>query len=172
VMVVFFVLALFFDPPYRIAPEDNLTYRDFIQLHANAARFLEQHESNQVVLTAWPATDELTKPYLGYVKQPFSLVRIPDFTLEATLRARRLKSKYQVAYLFSTKYEGTTWFHSDFWDRLNERYFDYHRDLSPESAAELLGGKVVYFEKNKAEWVEIIEMGSSGSEAALERTHY
>ena len=170
VMVVFFVLALFFDPPYRIAPEDNLTYRDFIQLHTNAARFLEQHERDQVVLTAWPATDELTKPYLGYVEQPFSLVRIPDFTLEATLRARRLKSKYQVAYLFSTKYEATTWFHSDVWDRLNERYFDYHRDLSPESAAELLGGKVVYFEKNKAEWVEIIEMGSSGSEAALERT--
>jgi hypothetical protein len=168
VMVVFFIFALFVDPPYRIAPEDNLTYRDFIQLHANAAHFLEQHEPDQVVLTAWPATDELTKPYLGYVKQPFSLVQVPDFTLEATLRVRTLKSKYQVAYLFSTKYEGSTWFHSEFWDRLNERYFDYHRDLSPESAAQLLGGKVVYFEKNKAEWVEIIEMQPPGSFASGE----
>ncbi len=163
VMVIFFVLGLFFDPPYRIAPEDNLTYRDFIQLHATAAHFLEQHERDQVVLTAWPATDELTKPYLGYVKQPFPIVQIPDFTLEETLRARTLKSKYRVAYLFSTKYEGSGWFHSEFWDRLNERYFDYHRDLSPESAAQLLGGKVVYLARNKAEWVEIIEMEPSAS---------
>ncbi|HEU5412716.1 MAG TPA: glycosyltransferase family 39 protein [Candidatus Angelobacter sp.] len=162
VMVVFFVFGLFVNPPYRIAPEDNLTYRDFIQLHANAAHFLEQHERDQVVLTAWPVTDELTKPYLGYVKQPFSVVQIRDFTLEATLQARALKPKYQVAYLFSTKYEGSGWFHSDLWDRLNERYFDYHRDLSPESAAQLLGGKVVYLEKNKAEWVEIIEMEQPG----------
>lgn len=163
VMVIFFVLALFFDPPYRIAPEDNLTYRDFIQLHATAAHFLEQHEHDQVVLTAWPATDELTKPYLGYVKKPFPVVQVPDFTLEETLRARTLKSKYQVAYLFSTKYEGSSWFHSVFWDRLNERYFDYHRDLSPESAAQLLGGKVVYLARNKAEWVEIIETERPGS---------
>jgi hypothetical protein len=166
VMVVFFVFALFFNPPYRIAPEDNLTYRDFVQLHASAAHFLEQHERDQVVLTAWPATDELTRPYLGYIQSPFSIVQVPDFTLEQTLRARALRSRYQVAYLFSTKYEGSTWFHSDFWDRLNERYFDYHHDLSPESAAQLLGGKVVYLEKNKAEWVEIIEMEQPGSLAS------
>src|SRR3974377_389999 len=64
-VIVFFVLALFFAPPYRIAPEDNLTYRDFIQLHVQAARFLEQHERDATILTAWPAKDELTKPYLG-----------------------------------------------------------------------------------------------------------
>jgi hypothetical protein len=148
VMVVFFVFALFFNPPYRIAPEDNLTYRDFIQLHASAAHFLEQHERDHVVLSAWPATDELTRPYLGYVKQPFSVIQVPDFTLEQTLRARTMRGRYQVAYLFSTKYEGSTWFQSDFWDRLNERYFDYHRDLSPESAAQLLGGKIVFLGRN------------------------
>jgi 4-amino-4-deoxy-L-arabinose transferase-like glycosyltransferase len=163
VMVVFFVFALFFNPPYRIAPEDNLTYRDFIQLHASAAHFMEQHERDQVVLTAWPATDELTRPYLGYVQQPLSVIQVPDFRLEQTRRARTMRSRYQVAYLFSTKYEGSTWFHSDFWDRLNERYFDYHRDLSPESAAQLLGGKIVFLARNKAEWVEVIEMEQPAS---------
>src|SRR5260221_11357888 len=49
-MIIFFVLALFFDPPYRIAPEDNLTYKDFVELHVRAARFLEQHEQNSTVL--------------------------------------------------------------------------------------------------------------------------
>ncbi len=61
-MVVVFVLALVFDPPYRIAPEDNLTYKDFIDLHYQAAKFLEQHEQNSTILTAWPATDELSRP--------------------------------------------------------------------------------------------------------------
>lgn len=167
VMVIFFVFALIFDPPYRIAPEDNLTYRDFIQLHVEAARFLEQHEPNATVLTAWPASDELTKPYLGYVKQPFSIVPVRDFTAEETFRARGMRSRYQVAYLFSTKYESSTWFQSAFWDRLNEKYFDYHRDLSPESAAELLGGRVVFFGSRKAEWVEIIEVEQPGTVAGL-----
>jgi hypothetical protein len=92
-------------------------------------------------------------------------VQVRDFTAQQIFKARRVKSQYQVAYLFSTKYEGSTWFHSDFWDRLNQRYFDYHRDVSPEMAADLLGGKVVYLARNKAEWVEIIEMEQPGSVA-------
>lgn len=165
VMVIFFVLALFFDPPYRIAPEDNLTYRDFIELHADAAHFLQQHEQDATVLTSWPATDELTKPYLGYVKRAFPVLQLRDFTAQELIKARAMRSQYQVAYLFSTKYEGSTWFHSADWDRLNQRYFDYHRDVSPEIAAEMLGGKVVYLERRKAEWVEIIEMEQPGSVA-------
>ena len=165
VMVIFFVFALFFDPPYRIAPEDNLTYRDFIELHARAAHFLEQHEQGKTILTAWPATDELTKPYLGYVQKPFAFLQVPNFAADEVFRARSMHSRYQVAYLFSTKYESSTWFHSDFWDRLNQKYFDYHRDLTPEEAAGLLGGRVVYVESKKAEWVMIIEMQPSGSVA-------
>jgi hypothetical protein len=168
VMVVFFVFALVFDPPYRFAPEDNLTYRDFIELHASAAHFLEQHEQEKVVLTAWPATDELTKPYLGYVQHPMHVLSTPNFTLQQMLRMRAMRSRYQVAYLFSTKYEAATWFHSAFWDQLNERYFDYHRDLSPEAAAQLLGGKLVFLARKKAEWVEIIEMDQNTSAFSVE----
>ena len=60
-MVMVFVLGLFFDPPYRFAPEDNLTYKDFVDLHYEAAKFLERHEQNSTILTAWPASDELTR---------------------------------------------------------------------------------------------------------------
>lgn len=158
VIVIVFVLALFFDPPYRFAPEDNLTYRDFIQLHYRAAKFLEQHERGATVLTAWPARDELTKPYLGYVAAPFAVLPVRDFTLEEITRARQMRGQYQVAYLFSTKYEGGVWFRSEFWDRLNRRFFDYHRDLSAEMAAEMLGGKIVFLAQKKAEWVVIVEI--------------
>ena len=125
-MVIVFVLGLFFDPPYRFAPEDNLTYKDFVDLHFKAAKFLEQHEQNSTILTAWPATDELTRPYLGYVKQPFPLVQVQDFTVEEMIKARQMRSKYQVAYLFSTKVDVPPWIHSERWEKLNRRFFGSH----------------------------------------------
>jgi hypothetical protein len=158
ILVIFFVMALFFDPPYRFAPEDNLTYRDYVTLHQRAADFLQQHERDATILTAWPATDELSKTYLGYVHSPLNTLPMPDFTLEEMVRAQAMKGKYQVVYLFSTKYEAATWFQSERWDTLNRKFFDYHRDLPPDAAAQLLGGKVVFVAREKAEWVEIIEM--------------
>jgi hypothetical protein len=157
-MVVVFVLGLFFDPPYRFAPEDNLTYKDFIDLHYEAAKFLEKHERGNTVLTAWPATDEVTRPYLGYVSQPFQVLQVRDFTVEELFKARQMLSHYQVAYLFSTKYEATPLFHSEVWERWNRRFFDYHRDVSFEAAAEFLHAKQVFIATRKAEWVAILEI--------------
>jgi hypothetical protein len=166
-IVALFAVALFVDPPYRFAPEDNLTYRNFVRLHARAAHFLDQHERDAAILTSWPAQDELTKPYLGYVSRPFAVVRISDFTVGEMVKARQMRGQYQVAYLFSTKYESATWFRPQFWERLNRRFFDYHQDLSPETAAELLGGKIVFLAREKAEWVAILEIDQDAQVAAV-----
>lgn len=157
-MVIFFVLGLFFDPPYRIAPEDNLSYKEFVELHYRAAKFLEQHEQKNVILSAWPVTDELTRPYLGYVGQPFQVLPVSDFDVEGLFKARQMRSQYQVAYLFSTKYESAPWIRSALWEKLNRRYFGFHRDVSPELAADFLHGKIVFLARSKGEWVAILEM--------------
>jgi len=170
-MVIVFVLGLFFDPPYRFAPEDNLTYKDFIDLHFKAAKFLEQHEQGSTVLTAWPASDELTRPYLGYVGQSFSLVQVDDFTVEQIIKARQMRAKYQVAYLFSTNNDVPPWIHSASWEKLNRRFFGSHVDVSPELAAEFLHGKIVFLARSKAEWVAILEMDQPSSVAALDQSH-
>lgn len=167
VIVICFVLGLFFDPPYRIAPEDNLAYRDFVQLHVRAANFLQQHEQGATVLTAWPATDELTRPYLGYTKQPIPVIKIENFTVEEIFKARSINNQYGVAYLFSTKYDHPTWFFSRLWNKINIRYFDYHADLPPELAASILQGRIVYLARSKAEWVAIVEMEQPGTTAGL-----
>ncbi|MGB7586562.1 MAG: glycosyltransferase family 39 protein, partial [Terriglobales bacterium] len=65
-----FVLALFINPPYGLSLEDNLSYRNYIQLHQRAETYLEARYPLAHVLTAWPASDELTRPYLGYVARP------------------------------------------------------------------------------------------------------
>jgi 4-amino-4-deoxy-L-arabinose transferase-like glycosyltransferase len=164
-MVMVFVLALFFDPPYRFAPEDNLRYKDFVELHYQAAQFLSQHERNNVVLSAWPATDELTKPYLGYVQQPFQTLKLRDFTVEELFKARQMRRQYQVVYLFSTKYEAAPLFRSALWEKFNRRFFDFHADVPPDLAAEFLHGKIVFLARSHAEWVAIIEMEQAGSVA-------
>ncbi|MGC2694525.1 MAG: glycosyltransferase family 39 protein [Candidatus Angelobacter sp.] len=164
-MVMVFVLGLFFDPPYRFAPEDNLTYKNFVDLHYRAAQFLQQHEQNNTVLSAWPATDELTRPYLGYVRKPFQVLPIRDFTVEELVKARQMRSQYQVAYLFSTKYEAAPLLRSSTWEKLTRRFFDDHRDVSPELAAEFLHGNIVFLVRSKAEWVAILEMEQPSSVA-------
>ena len=170
-MVMVFVLGLFFDPPYRFAPEDNLTYKDFVDLHFKAAKFLEQHEQNATILTAWPATDELTRPYLGYVKQSFPFVQMQDFTVEEMIKARQMRSQYQVVYLFSTKVDVPPLIHSERWEKLNRRFFGSHVDVSPDLAAEFLHGKIVFLARSKAEWVAILEMDQPSSVASAAESH-
>jgi hypothetical protein len=165
VVVIFFRLGLFFDPPYRFAPEDNLTYKDFVELHVQAAHFLAAHEQNATVLTAFPAVDELRTPYLGYVATPIPTVAVKNFTVEEIIKARQMRNNYQVAYLFSTKYDRPTWFRSKLWDTLDRRYFEYHNDVEPETAATFLGGKIVFLARRKAEWVAILEIEQPGMRA-------
>jgi len=171
-VVICFVLALFFDPPYKIAPEDNLTYKDFVKLHVDASNFLDQHERGKAVLTAWPASDELTRTYLGYVNKPWPVVPVRDFTVEEVFKARAMRAQYQVAFVFSTKYNQATWLRSQTMENLSRRYFDYHTDLPPELIANLLEGKIVFLERKKAEWVAVIEIEAIGTRAKISTTNH
>jgi hypothetical protein len=155
-----FIGGLFVNPPYGFSPEDNLAYRDYILLHQQAESFLAARYPGTRVLTAWPASDELSRPYLGYVQKPMSVVRIEDFTAEELLSAADARSGFDVALVFSTKYEPA---HPMFdrwkrWQHLKSEYFGYHRDLTPEAAASVLGGNLVYVERRHGQWVGIVEV--------------
>lgn len=156
-----FVAGLLLNPLYPFAPEDNLAYRDYVVLHKRAADFLAAKYPQARVLTAWPATDELTKPYLGYTRAPMRVVAVENFS-EASLSAlaRPSQAEYDVALVFSTKYqpERNLLDFFPYWVSLQERYFDYHRDLPPEEAARRLGGRVVWREQRRGEWVAVVEL--------------
>src|SRR4029077_8445449 len=107
--------------------------------------------------------------YLGYVQQSFQVLPIRDFSVEELVKARQMRTQYQVAYLFSTKYEAQPLFRSNIWEKLNRRFFDYHRDVSPELAAEFLHGKIVFLARSKAEWVAILEMEQPSTVASAAR---
>ena len=155
-----FVAALFVNPPYGFSLEDNLAYRDYIVLHQNAARFLESRYPRADVLTAWPANDELTRPYLGYVTHPIRVVRIDDFTVEQVMSAADSGAPYDLALVFSTKYQPPRPFleHWLWWQKAKIRFFDYHRDLPPALAAHILGGDVVFRKQQHGQWIAVIQV--------------
>ena len=164
-VALLFVSGWFINPPYGFAPEENLAYRDYIHLHQHAEEFLEARYPMARVLTAWPASDELTRPYLGYVTRPMRVVRIEHFAAEQLMSAADLHSSgagpdFDVALVFSTKYEPAHPLleHWGLWQEWKARFFDYHRDVPPAAAAQILGGNVVYSEPRRGQWISVIEM--------------
>jgi 4-amino-4-deoxy-L-arabinose transferase-like glycosyltransferase len=160
IVALAFVAGLFVNPPYGFSIEDNLAYRDYVLLHQHAEDFVEARYPMARVLTAWPANDELTRPYLGYVTRPMHVFRIEDFTVEQLMAASDLRSNFDVALVFSTKYEPAhPWFARwQTWQRWKTQFFGYHRDAPPAAAAQILGGQLVYNDLRNGQWVGVIEM--------------
>jgi len=160
VVAAAFIGALFVNPPYGFSPEDNLAYRDYIRLHERAEAFIVERYPRARVLTSWPASDELSRPNLGYIARPMQVVRIDDFTAEQLFAAADESSRFDVAMVFSTKYQPPPTFfdHWRWWQDWKTRYFGYHVDLTPEGAASVLRGKLVYLDWRKGQWVGVIEM--------------
>ena len=126
------------------------------------------------VLTAWPASDELTRPYLRYVTRPMRVFRIEDCTAEQLISAADVRSSFNVALVFSTKYEPP---HSlldrwRLWQEWKTRFLGYHRDVPPAAAAQILGGQLVYTETRNGQWVGVIELErveqAHGSQSSLD----
>ena len=177
-----FVTAWFWNPPYGFSPEDNLAYRDFVTLHQDAERFLEARYPMARVLTAWPASDELSRPWLGYITRPLQVFRIEDFSLEQVISAADFRQNYDVALVFSTKYDPPHPFAERIlglfpqWQTWKRDFFGYHRDLPPAAIAHILGGHVVFAKEQKGQWAAVIEMDTgeirdaSNSHATLRET--
>jgi len=152
-----FCLGLFVNPPYRFAPDDNLSYTDSIWLQQQAIHQAVTRYPQETILTAWPVSDELTKPELGYMRRPVSVVTIDNFSLPQIQRAATL-SGYTVGLIFSTKYDPPYLPLSlgQRNEKLDRRYFDFHRDLPPEAIASMLGGKVVWHAERKGQWAAVL----------------
>jgi hypothetical protein len=163
VIALAFIAAWFWNPPYGFSPEDNLAYRDYVVLHENAERFLETRYPMAHVLTAWPASDELTRPWLGYITRPLRVFRIEDFSLDQVLSAAEVRDHFDVALVFSTKYEPSKpvmerW---RWWTEWKRQFFGFHRDLRPQAAARILDGKIVFSEERAGQWIAVVEMNRS-----------
>ena len=164
-----FVLGLFINPPYGFAPEDNLAYAHLIRLQQEGIDQLNQRYPGATVLSAWPMTDEMTRPELGYLKTPYDVYPLDDFSEEQIGRAAQEPGMYSAALVFSTKYDPpsplfTLGAKSK---ALDERYFGLHHDLPPEAIAIELHGTMVWRKEDQGQWVALIRFNRQ-FEAALQ----
>ena len=153
-----FVLGLFVNPPYGFAPEDNLAYSRVVRMDVAGIAQLNKRYPKATVLSAWPVTDQLTRPELGYVKQAWDVYPIEDFTEAQIQKAAQEPEKYSAALVFSTKYDPPPLF-SISWlggDAMEERYFGLHHDLAPEEIARQLGGTMVWKREDHGMWIALI----------------
>ena len=123
------------NPAYSFPWEENLAYRDFVLLHRNAAHFLADRYPEARVLTAWPATDELRNAYYGYTPRALNVVPVENFLPAELERAATRQSEYDVALLYSS-----------------------HGGPELDEAARLLGGRVVFRQDRKGQWVAVVEV--------------
>lgn len=121
------------NPPATFTWEENLAYRDFILLHADAARFIAKHEPGVRVLTAWPATNELSTPMLGYVNWPVRVFPVDDFKRPTLERALLQRGSFDAALIYSTQ-----------------------AGMKFDELKQLLGGQVVYTEQRKGQWIAVL----------------
>jgi hypothetical protein len=92
-------------PSLRLCPGRQPGLRRVVRMHVGRHRPARARYPGATVLTAWPMTDELTRPELGYLKQPWDEVyRIEDFTAPDCPRRRRAGKIFGGAG-FSTKYD-------------------------------------------------------------------
>ena len=154
-----FVAGLFINPPYGFAPEDNLAYAHVIRLHQAGISQLSRRYPGATVLSAWPVTDELRRPELGYVKEPCDVYAIEDFSAPQIARAAEEPGKYSAALVFSTKSEPARPLLSlgSRSAAMDERFFGLHHDLPPEAIAHQLSGTVVWKSSDdQGQWIGLI----------------
>ena len=166
-----FIAGLFINPPYGFAPEDNLEYARVVRLDLAGIAELHRRYPGATVLTAWPVSDQLTRPELGYVKEPWDVCRIEDFSPAQIAVAAQEPDQYSAALVFSTKYDPprSLFTLGSGSEALDERYFGLHHDLPPEAIALQLGGALVWkSDDGHGMWIALIRFNRA-VEARVQR---
>jgi hypothetical protein len=150
-----FVWAWFLNPPYPFPFEDNLAYADFIRLHQQAAQLLEAQPGNGRILTAWPASDELARPFLGYVRRPLIVSAVEGFGRHEFQSAS--PESFDCLYLYSRHWEPSiNWLRSFPWlQRLQERYYGYQSQIPEEELAAKYHLRLLASFERRRQWVRI-----------------
>jgi 4-amino-4-deoxy-L-arabinose transferase-like glycosyltransferase len=155
---VAFVSALWINPAFSFAPEDNLAYRDMIVVDQEVAAYLNQHYPDARVLTAWPVSNDLFCPDLGYTDHPFKVVAVQDFTPNEITRVATRPADFDTAVVFSTHFAAPEL----------QRYLLAHpgsrraADFSPAQLrtptdiARQFGGHIVWQDDHGGEWAAIL----------------
>jgi len=153
VMVGALFVGWFWDPPYLFPYENNLAMVNFVELQKQAADFLGAYARNKQVGTAWPLSEELTHPEMGYVEQPFSVAEAPGLELTQLANLDRNKVDVLVVYSRSWPLENSPF--ADTIRQILRRHFDYHPPATSEEIRAGLGYTPIVRLTRSSQWLEV-----------------
>jgi len=162
VTTIAFIACWFWNPPYPFPYEDNLSYADFIHLHQQAAQFLEAQPHGSRILTAWPATNELQQPLLGYVARPLNVEAVNGFTSKDFDHP----PAFDLLYLYSRKWEppGNLILRSRRWRNFLRRFYDYAPQTSDPDLIWRFHLKLIREFERRGQWVRIYAAAKSAAQ--------
>lgn len=154
VMAVGLLAGLFLNPPFPMPFENNLAMADFVELHRDAAQFLEKSYPGKTVYTAWPLTQALRNPAFGYVDTKLSAAETSDLRF-STLNALNPKG-VDVLVLYSRTWEPA-------WGVLQwapareflQRFYEYERQMTPAEVRRHFGLVSVHRWTRRGQWIEV-----------------
>ena len=151
----YFMAGWFVNPPYPFAYEDNLAYADFVRLHQRAAQSLAAFPGQPRILTAWPATGELTIPFLGYVSKPLRVVPVDGFRTSDFRGVH--EDSFDLIYFYSRKWEPRNNWLARFplLGKLQERHFDYAPPIDSDVLVSRYHLRLVTHFERRGQWVRI-----------------
>jgi 4-amino-4-deoxy-L-arabinose transferase-like glycosyltransferase len=100
-MLACLVAGWFWSTPSPWPYEDNLDMVDFVRLQQSAADYLQEREPTARILTAWPLSDNLQYPEMGYVTRPLKALKTPGLHLNEIAGMGR--DNFDVLVMFTNK---------------------------------------------------------------------
>lgn len=162
------VASWFWNPPYPFPYEDNLAYAQFVRLHQAAALALEAAPPPGPVWTAWPASDEISRPELGYVSRPLAVHEIQNFT-PASLDG--IEAKPDALLLFSRVFRPQhDWSAAvPWWRNAAARFFGYAAAAAPEAWMGKFDLKPVWQLSADGQWIMLARRSTAARPLAPPR---
>ena len=146
--------GLFVNPPFPMPFENNLAMVDFVELHRDAAQFIEKSYPEKTIYTAWPLTPALRDPAFGYVDRKLSATETSDLHF-STLSALDPKG-VDVLVLYSRTWE-SGWGVLQ-WAPAREflhRFYEYEPQMTPLEVREHFGLVSVRRWTRRGQWIEV-----------------
>ena len=153
-----FVVGLFpYTDRYLFRRDDNLAYLDYVALHQAAISSFSNGQKWKVV-SVWPASDELSIPWLGYSKHPLDATEIDSFTREDLLAAGQKRPQYILMFP-----RGACKAENPFLRAHGSQgnYFRGMQELSPDEVANLMNARVIYRAQSRCDWVAVLQMNGA-----------
>jgi len=147
------IAANLWNPPYPFPLENNLAFTDFVRLHAQAARYLEEHQPTGKIATMFPLSSALRRAEFGYVRRPLHVREIEDFRRSSV--APLAQEDVKTFALFSVAWDPWGLMNNTRWISFIRRYYGYEAPVGPDELRALVDAKLVARWTRHGQWIEL-----------------